>query len=127
MFSFCKVASDPLFPDIPAWPSWYERALSSIRDGPERVFQAGIFASKRTSAVQLELSKGSHTDFLKRFLTSFREHKEYLNAHGDAENTKDNIGLPLDILKGGRDEERESKVKGPWQVSEECERSAYNW
>jgi hypothetical protein len=86
-----------------------------------------MFSSKRTSAGQPELSNGNHTDFFKRFLTSFREHKENLNAHGDAENTKDNIGLPLDILKGGRDEERESKVKGPWRFNEVCERSAYNW
>jgi hypothetical protein len=86
-----------------------------------------MFSSKRTSAGQPGLSKGSRTNFFKRFLTSFREHKENLNAHGDAENTKDNIGLPLDILKGRRDEERESKVKDPWQVSKESERSVYNW
>jgi hypothetical protein len=78
-----------------------------------------MFSSKRISAGQSELIKGRHTNFFKRLLTRFREHKEYLNTHGNAENSKDNIGLPLDILEGGRDEERESEIKGPCQLSME--------
>jgi hypothetical protein len=86
-----------------------------------------MFSSKRISASQPELIMGVHTNFFKRLLTSFREHQEYLNTHSDAENTKDNIGLPLDILEGGWNEEREGKIKCPCQLSTEDAGLMYSW
>jgi hypothetical protein len=70
---------------------------------------------------------GFHTNFFKRLLTSLREHEEYLNTHGDAENTENNIGLPLDILESGWDEEREGKIKGPYQLSTDGAGLTYSW
>ncbi len=50
---------------------------------------------------------------LERFLTRLREEEEDMNEHGRAKDAEQDVYLPLDVLKGRRDEVSECEVEGP--------------
>lgn len=52
-------------------------------------------------------------DFLKRLPGRFREAKEDVKPHGNAEDTEDNVGVPSDVDEGGRNEVAKSEVESP--------------
>jgi len=43
----------------------------------------------------------------------FGEHEEDVNEHDNAEDAKEDVGPPLDVDKGRRDEVSQSKIEGP--------------
>ena len=52
-------------------------------------------------------------DLLQRLARRLREGEEDVDGHGEAEDTEDEVRLPLDIFKGGRDEVAQGEVEGP--------------
>lgn len=51
------------------------------------------------------------SDVFETLACSLGEHEEYVDKHGNAEDTKDDVCAPLNIDKCGRDEVSESEVE----------------
>jgi len=52
-------------------------------------------------------------DLLERLTAGLREHEERVDTHDGAEDTEQDVDLPLDIFKGRWHEVTESEVEGP--------------
>ena len=52
-------------------------------------------------------------DLLQRPLSGLRETKENVNASGEIECGKDEVGLPCDVGETGGDGPREREIEGP--------------
>ena len=52
-------------------------------------------------------------DLFQRLARRLREGEEDVDSHGEAEDAEDEVRLPLDVFKGGRDEVAQSEIKGP--------------
>lgn len=56
-------------------------------------------------------------NLLKSLAGSLRVHEEDVNSHSEAEDTKDDVGAPLNVGERRRDKERESEVESGRSVS----------
>lgn len=52
-------------------------------------------------------------DLLERLARRLGEREEDVHEHGEVEDAEDDVGFPLDVFEGGRDEVAEGEVEGP--------------
>ena len=75
-----------------------------------------LFSEDITNLVSLpwlHISIEDQVDLLKRPALSLGVHEEHMNSHDAAEDSEDNISLPLDVVEGRGNEVRQGEVENP--------------